>query len=453
MTPDEFQRRLQEFEEKVSSLERLHTEIIGLKQSAETILRRNENNTKAIIDEFLRMRRSEFHAEQRKLTEQHDNVRKEISEQRQVVEQDRAFLSSLRDQDRFAIENSFREKSKGFPWLAKAFSDYLALRDQQIADYLEQKKHPAFQAAEAVRTLKTEKRELQEKYNIVSYILEYYEVLFPWLIEFRGEDLDDLVRQTAESVRAARETAPDSDPARVWLTEAEYNTLSKTVKYQLALDRYWSKKKRPWELGRDYERYIGYLYEKDGYQVYYQGIIKGFEDFGRDLICKKDGLVEIVQCKFWSQRKTIHEKHINQLFGTTVEYWIKNLEGHCDQLEFFPTFIKSERIIPCFVTSTNLSSTAREFARALGVKLKENLHLERYPSIKCNVSRSTNEKIYHLPFDQQYDNTVVEQERNECYVATVSEAEHLGFRRAQRWIGKLQDEKNIAEQTNVLDKK
>jgi len=433
MTPEEFKRRLQEFEDKLSSFERLQTEIEDLKRNIGTRSRRNDRNSKAIIDELLKKKRGELRAEQHEFTKQQEKAQKELAEQRQKLEQDRTFLASLRSQDRLAVENVFREKSKGFPWLAKAFSEYLALRDQQIGDYLEKKKHPAFQAAEAIRTLRAEKREIRERYKIASYVLEYYETLFPWLIEFRGEDLDDLIRQASKDSRAAGEAVSDLDPARVWLTEVEYNTLSSAEKYQLALSRYWTKKKTSWELGRDYERYIGYLYETSGYQVYYQGIIKGFEDFGRDLICEKDGLVEIVQCKYWSQKKIIHEKHINQLFGTTVEYWIKNRQSRGDQLVFFPRLIQSERIVPCFVTSTQLSETAREFANVLGVKLRENLPLERYPSIKCNVSRATNEKIYHLPFDQQYDNTLVEKERNERYVESVSEAERLGFRRAQRW--------------------
>lgn len=50
-----------------------------------------------------------------------------------------------------------------------------------------------------------------------------------------------------------------------------------------------------------------------------------------------------------------------------------------------------------------------------------------------NVARASGERIYHLPFDQQYDTTVVEPDRGECFVATVAEAEQLGFRRAWRW--------------------
>ena len=68
-------------------------------------------------------------------------------------------------------------------------------------------------------------------------------------------------------------------------------------------------------------------------------------------------------------------------------------------------------------------------------QVRENFPFQQYPSIKCNVSRRNGEKIYHLPMDQQYDRTIIEQERNECYVETVAEAENLGFRRAWRWRG------------------
>ena len=51
------------------------------------------------------------------------------------------------------------------------------------------------------------------------------------------------------------------------------------------------------------------------------------------------------------------------------------------------------------------------------------------------ISKRTGEKIYHLPIDQQYDKNLIEEEKNECYIETVNEAEELGFRRAWRWIG------------------
>ena len=57
---------------------------------------------------------------------------------------------------------------------------------------------------------------------------------------------------------------------------------------QLALDRYKaSHKKSKWQIGRDYELYIGYRYSQSGYSVDYFGSYMGLEDLGRDLICKK----------------------------------------------------------------------------------------------------------------------------------------------------------------------
>jgi hypothetical protein len=286
------------------------------------------------------------------------------------------------------------------------------------ADYLQHKKHPARVAADKVREVSKQRRQVEAELRVAKYLLRYYESLFPWLVDFRGEDLDDLIR---------RKLAPDAkveeevdDPARRWLTEAEYKNLPKAKKYQLALDRYWSKKKSPWEIGRDYERYIGYVYEQDGFNVYYQGIVEGLADIGRDLVVRKGPYVEVVQCKYWSRDKTIHEKHIFQLFGTLTAYRVDHPEVEA----------KGK-----FVTSTTLSERAKLFATVLGVEYCESSPLQPYPCIKCNVSRRDGARIYHLPFDQQYDRTLVEEERLECYVATVKEAERLGFRRAFRWKG------------------
>ena len=68
-------------------------------------------------------------------------------------------------------------------------------------------------------------------------------------------------------------------------------------------------------------------------------------------------------------------------------------------------------------------------------RVEKNFPLGDYRRIKCNIARRGGERIYHLPFDQQYDTTVIESARGECYVATAGEAEQLGFRRAWRWRG------------------
>lgn len=95
----------------------------------------------------------------------------------------------------------------------------------------------------------------------------------------------------------------------------------------------------------------------------------------------------------------------------------------------------AERAWRIFVTSTTLSDTAVRFANALGIEVSQGVPLERYPCIKCNVSHRDGERIYHLPFDQQYDRTRITKSRGDMYVSTLKEAEQAGFRRAWRWKG------------------
>ena len=135
-------------------------------------------------------------------------------------------------------------------------------------------------------------------------------------------------------------------------------------------------------------------------------------------------MVKAKVIQFRRGRKTIHEKHINQLYGTVIKYTFDNPE---------------EKVSAALYTTTKLSERAKEFAQYLSVGVKEEFLYQKYSAIKCNISRRSGEKIYHLPFDQQYDKTLIEDERNECYVETAREAENLGFRRAWRWKGQQQE--------------
>ena len=166
-----------------------------------------------------------------------------------------------------------------------------------------------------------------------------------------------------------------------------------------------------------FERYIGYCYEQNGWEVEFIGAIKGLEDMGRDLICRKSGKLQIVQCKYWAAEKTIHEKHIFQLFGSCVQYGIEH----------------NKQPLGVFVTSCSLSETAKKCASYLGIEVSENIKMEHFPCIKCNIRNG--EKIYHLPFDQMYDRVKILPKSGECYCSTIAEAEALGFRRAFRWHG------------------
>lgn len=335
------------------------------------------------------------------------------------------------------LQRLIDEKIKAFPWLATAISDYLHLRDEKIAEFLIRKKNPAPISAEKVREISKEKRTLTRQLLMARYQIKFYESMFPFITEFNDESIDEqLLSAISESQQD--DESPNEDPVKSFLAPGEWANLSSAERNQRALERYLKMRiKSSYRLGRDYERYVGYLYENMGYKVDYYGIKEGFDDLGRDLICKRKGETRIVQCKYWASHKEIHENHINQLFGTTVKFYIDNVANQeaFFSSSLFPELLHQGNIKPVIYTSTKLSDTAKKFALALGVEIIENQPLRDYPLIKCHINKQTGEKIYHLPFDQMYDRTILESKAGEFYASTCLEAEAKGFRRAWRWKG------------------
>ena len=119
----------------------------------------------------------------------------------------------------------------------------------------------------------------------------------------------------------------------------------------------------------------------------------------------------------------VHEKHITQLYGTMMSYCLENK-------------IDQSRVKGVLITNIQLSEMAKKMASLLGIKYMENYEMGSYPRIKCNIGHDEfgKTKIYHLPFDQQYDVTKIKK-RGEFYATTVEEAEAAGFRRTFKWFG------------------
>ncbi|MBQ7544821.1 MAG: restriction endonuclease [Synergistaceae bacterium] len=327
------------------------------------------------------------------------------------------FLEALRAEND-TLRKSLSEAPLGFPSLLEALRQYDFQHDRHLAYWLKTKSHPAYTAAEVVRIETKKRRDAESVLRRTRLLLEYYFSIFPDVQEFSEASAEQSAVQTEAS-------SPDNsvDTARYYLSSEEYSKLSITQRNQLALDRFWSARKSRHLIGRLYEQYIGWLYEHDGWLVEYFGISEGFSDLGRDLICHKDNTTLIVQCKNWSKSKRIYEKHIFQLFGTTYEYMKNN---------------PFEEVHGVFFTSTQLSGLARSFAGEFHIELHEEFELKRFPIIKCNIGRE-GEKIYHLPFDQQYYTTRIKPKDGDLYCSTVAEAESLGFRRAYRWHGSRED--------------
>jgi len=123
-----------------------------------------------------------------------------------------------------------------------------------------------------------------------------------------------------------------------------------------------------------------YLREQEGFFVSYHGILEGYDDMGRDLICKRFGIIEIVQCKCWAHTKTIREKHINQLYGTSAKYLL-DLQEQDGTIDLF----NDHKVEAHFITSASLSPRAAKFAKALNIHVKSQFPLARFPCIIVSI--------------------------------------------------------------------
>ncbi len=316
--------------------------------------------------------------------------------------------------------NSLRNDCLYFPSIEKRLQMLLENQDDVIAKLIRTK---APRAAEEVTKAKAQRRELFRECMLLRTRMEVYESLAPWLESYMECTLGEVLEAKAEEERL-RQVECDTDvPERRYLTADEYSKLNEVERGQLALERYWNKsvKRNLWLVGIQYERYVGYLYEREGYEVVYHGALKGKEDLGVDLIAVKGKTAHVVQCKRYSELKRIpvRENSVAQIFGAAKVLQFEN--GY-------------SRVVPVMITSYELSAEARRFAEALKVKIREHVALEPYPCIKCNEGKS-GEKIYHLPFDQMYDRVKVEREKGEFYAGSVQEAYLAGFRRARKWSG------------------
>ncbi len=306
--------------------------------------------------------------------------------------------------------------------MAEEWSEYQRVIWDHAVEHLLNKRRPiSIETATEYRSeLNAFKKDILSKYKEADLKYKYLLSLFPELQEYiDGEAVQEATSAIPEELEDKREH---------YIPKEEWLSLSDTQRSQIALDRYNERRRLTnAQVGRDYEEYIAFLFRErcKGAVIDMYGEQKGLADLGRDLIVKHRGKIYIVQCKRWSQEKVIREKHIMQLFGSTIEYcWEMKKDG------IHPLDVVGKTIIPVFVSTTQLSETAARFAERLGV-IATQVPMGEYPQIKCNIGID-GEKIYHLPFDQQYNTTIIERKKGEFYAWTVEEAERAGYRRAQR---------------------
>ena len=320
---------------------------------------------------------------------------------------------------------SMMQSKTPFRDIAELYSNAISVAYGSIADILKEKVRPARSLANEIeQKLKTEIREYAFEAKNLRYRWDFLLKIFPDIRQYLDED-ESLI--SLAEFKGISDFNEGRDRARDYLSDEEWNCLSTLEKYQRALDNY---KARPrynsWVAGSEYEMYCSYILKKDGYTVIDHGVKMRKADLGRDIIAFKDGNTYIIQCKRYSTKnrdgtpKYVHENIICQLYGTTIEYQISNPDN--------TLFAQQNKIIPVLFTTGRLSEMAKSFASKLGVEVFY-YQMGDYPMIKCNINNG--QKIYHLPFDQQYWNTEISKD-GETYAWTVKEAEEKRFRRAMR---------------------
>lgn len=376
-------------------------------------------------NETLRQKSSELTAEKKKLEEEYELKFKELEQEKKKAKATGDIAERKVQQLEIEIDSLIETLKTNdgkaiYPFLAGAMADIETIKLKQLADALNWGADQVrMKKVDSLLSLRSEVSNQLIDARVSYYQLQYLLELFPSLQDILDAKYDEI------KFDLKRFDYQDQDPTRYWLSAEEWRKLTPMQRNQLALDRYVeSHSKNNWQIGRDYELYVGQQYLAKGYFVDFTGSYMGLEDMGRDLICKKGGYTTIIQCKFWGKDKQIHENHINQLYGTMVSYCIennldlKNVEGR-------------------FVTNISLSDTAKEFARRLGIKVDERVKMNEFPRIKCNIGVDefgAKTKIYHLPMDLSYDSAKIDKP-GEFFAFTVAEAEAKGFRRSYKWHG------------------
>ena len=258
------------------------------------------------------------------------------------------------------LKNIFSNCDHAFSYVATLYADYLLVDYENASKYLLNKKRPATSEGLRIGALKLQTKSYLVELNKTKYQLNYLLNLYP--------ELEDFIESDDDGDREEAARSNDKIPDDTW------RSLSESQKSQLLLTNYLNRRKSKWEIGRDYELYVGYKYSLQGYSVDYFGSYNGLEDLGRDLIVKKKGETGIIQCKYWSSKKKIHEKHIAQLYGTVVSYIIEN--------NYIPSLVHG-----IFITNISLSDTAKKFADFLDIKYKEIYPIGEFPRFNCNISK------------------------------------------------------------------
>lgn len=296
------------------------------------------------------------------------------------------------------------------------FEEYTEKRLNTYDEYFRYKKRPSIKTADFVKELKNEYKRLEKENRELNLLLS----------QFISDEEVNMNEGKEESSFDVEEKAYEY----VKLSKEKWDNLNYIEKLDVVLERYKNSWKNKLNIGLEFERYCGYLYEKKGYQVKYWGILNGKTDGGIDLVAKNKTKTLYIQCKYWGTSKTIRENTISQLFGSALKMALDSGETY----ESFIKKIKMEKIRIILLTKTEISEEAKIFCEKLNVIYQEKIEInQNYPRVKLVYGE---EKIFYIPTDLQYDNISFGSTNKEYGRAfTCKEAEEKGYRHCYKWKG------------------
>mgnify|MGYP006873055978 CR=1 FL=1 len=186
------------------------------------------------------------------------SIRHKEEEKKLTTENERRNREFCKREEQFKKTIS---STKPFNIVAKMYSDWCTSVFDKEKSYLQYKPRPAYKAAEVVSNLKVETRDALKKFKEMQYKYLFLLDAFPELKRYVD---DEEALKHLSDYKDYEEFKSDRDEVLDWITTDEYLKMSEDERNQLALDRYKKAKKSDWQIGMQYEMYIGYLLRMKG---------------------------------------------------------------------------------------------------------------------------------------------------------------------------------------------
>jgi len=212
------------------------------------------------------------------------------------------------------------------------------------------------------------------------------------------------------------EKEPELDPALLYLTtgERESNALTRTEKFQRALTVI-GQGQMALGNGRDTNGTSATGHHAMVSKLEYHGIAYGFEDLGRDLICIKGDDIRASNASVWSAVKSSTKTHLPAHRNWIMYESTRTIDQSCSKNQKIIRGCSLQRISPI---------PPAKFASNPGVRIVQNLPLGRYPRNQVHVSLREVRK--YLPFDQQYDRTLIDIQKTSATLRPLPKLRRLG---------------------------